>query len=132
MSIKRGLHMRRSRMRFTSLASAFLCLGFFLAAPISRRREAGCRKALRDSDGATRSVTVEESFEAFHSVLNADRDFAPAHYEIAKLYMSLDTPMDRQSAWKAVKNAVRLDRGNVTYRLVKGISCGHRDPGTMP
>ena len=51
--------------------------------------------------------------------MRADRDFAPAHYEIAKLYMSLDTPMDRHSAWKAVKEAILLDRDNVSYRLMK-------------
>ena len=56
------------------------------------------------------SVTVADSIRAFRRVLKADRNYAPAHYEIAKLYLSLDTPMDRESAMKAVKEAILLDR----------------------
>lgn len=62
-------------------------------------------------------VPVEESLKAFREVLKVDRDFAPAHYEIAKLYMSLGTPMDRQSARNALKTALRLDPENITYQM---------------
>ena len=62
-------------------------------------------------------VSVEESMNAFRDVLKADTDFAPAHFEIAKLYMALDTPIDRQSARKALDEAIRLDFTNVTYQM---------------
>ena len=64
-------------------------------------------------------VSAKESIKAFQRVLRADTDFAPAHYEIAKLYMSLDTPMDRYVAMKAVNTAIRLNRDNVAYRGLK-------------
>ena len=63
---------------------------------------------------------VKESLKAFRRVLNVDRDYAPAHYEIAKLYFGLDTPTDRSSARKALKRALVLDPENMEYRLKMG------------
>ena len=102
------------------MASAFLCVGFFLVTPIAAGKKQVANMLYETALEQVGRVTAKESLEAFRQVLRENRDHAPAHYEIAKLYMSLDTPMDRQSAWKAVKNAVRLDRDNVTYRLAKG------------
>ena len=63
---------------------------------------------------------AKESLKAFRRVLNVDRDYAPAHYEIAKLYFGLDTPTDRSSARKALKRALVLDPENMEYRLKMG------------
>ena len=46
--------------------------------------------------------------------------FAPAHYEIAKLYMELNTPLTRQSARKALDEAMRLDPENRDYLMTLG------------
>ena len=65
-------------------------------------------------------VSVEESVRAFKDVLALDEDYAPAYAEIAKLHMSLNTPLDRQSAEKMVRRAIRLDRDNAAYQLLLG------------
>ena len=101
------------------MVSAFLCLGFFLAAPIAAGKKQVADGLYETAMEHVGIVTAKESIKAFRRVLRADRDFAPAHYEIAKLYLSLDTPMDRESAMKAVKEAILLDRDNVSYRLMK-------------
>ena len=119
MSIRRNHDLRRRGTRLTSIATALLCLGFFLAAPIAAGVKQVADRMYETALGQVGIVTVEESLEAFRSVLKADRDYAPAHYEIAKLYMSLDTPMDRYVAIKAVNTAIRLNRDNVAYRVLK-------------
>ncbi len=65
-------------------------------------------------------VSVEESVRALKDVLALDEDYTPAYAEIAKLYMSLNTPLDRQSAEKMVRRAIRLDRDNAAYQLLLG------------
>ena len=120
MSIRRNHDLRRRGTRLTSMASAFLCVGFFIVTPIAAGVKRVADRLYETAMGQLGSVTVEESFEAFHSVLNADRDFAPAHYEIAKLYMSMDTPLGRQSARKSLDAAIRLDPDNGDYQLMLG------------
>ena len=120
MPIRRDPDLQRRRTRLTVVASALLCLGFFIMTPIAAGKKQVANMLYETALEQVGRVTAKESLEAFRQVLMADRGHAPAHYEVAKLYMSLDTPMDRQSAWKAVKNAVRLDRDNMTYRLMKG------------
>ena len=46
------------------------------------------------------NVPAKASIDAFKNVLKADRKFAPAHYELAKLHMSLHTIRDRYRAEK--------------------------------
>ena len=65
-------------------------------------------------------VTVEESVREFRDVLAADENYAPAYAEIAKLYMSLRTPLDRRKAETMVRRAIRLDRDNLTYQVFLG------------
>ena len=71
-------------------------------------------------------VTVKESLEAFRGVLKADPDYAPAHYEMAKLYMSMNTPLTRQSARKSLDEAIRLDPRNGDYQLTLGELLGNQ------
>ena len=63
---------------------------------------------------------VQESLTAFRRVLKADWNYAPAHFEMAKLYMSLKTPLNRQSAGEALQEALRLDPENVDYQVLLG------------
>ena len=65
-------------------------------------------------------VPVEESVRALKDVLALDENHAQAYAEIAKLYMSLNTPPDRQSAERMVRRAIRLDPDNAAYQLLLG------------
>ena len=65
-------------------------------------------------------VPAKESLKAFKRVIRDDGEYAPAYYEIAKLYIALDTPMDRASAQKALKRALVLDPENMDYQLKMG------------
>ena len=65
-------------------------------------------------------VHPKASIEAFERVLKFNWEFAPAHFEIAKLYMELNTPLTRQSARKALDEAMRLDPENKDYHLTLG------------
>ena len=117
MPIPRICELRRRRTCLTSSICAVLFYGLYLSAPIAAGVSQLAERLYETAMEQVGSVTLDESFEAFRSALGADRDFAPAHYEIAKLYMSLDTPMDRQSARNALNNAIRLDSTNVTYQM---------------
>lgn len=86
---------------------------------------AGTNDARRDSlyrEAVARvgQVQPKASIEAFEQVLKRDWKFAPAHYEIAKLYMELNTPLTRQSARRALDEAMRLDPENKDYHLTLG------------
>ena len=65
-------------------------------------------------------VPPKESIKAFEQVLKLDWNHARAHYQIAKLYMALNTPLTRQSARKALDEAMRLDPDNQDYQLTLG------------
>ena len=65
-------------------------------------------------------VNPKESNKAFEQVLKLDWKFASAHYQIAKLYMSMNTPLTRQSARKALDEAMRLDPENKDYQMTLG------------
>ena len=96
---------------------AVLCLGICLASPVVAGAEQVADRLYETALEQVGRVTVEESLKAFRDVLKADPEHAPAHYEIAKLYMSLGTPMDRQSARNALKTALRLDPQNISYQM---------------
>ena len=66
------------------------------------------------------SMPVKARIEALEQVLKVDRNCAPACYELAKLYLSLNTPEDRQRAERMVKDAIRLDPRDVAYQLLLG------------
>ncbi len=65
-------------------------------------------------------VPLKQCLKAFRRVLKADRSYAPAHYEIARLYMSLKTPRNNQKARLALDRAIRIDPENATYQLALG------------
>lgn len=65
-------------------------------------------------------VSPTESIKAFERVLKLDWEFAPAHDQIAKLYMEMNTPLTRQSARNALNEAIRIDPTNSEYRLTMG------------
>ena len=65
-------------------------------------------------------VPPEVSIEALEQVLKLEWHYAPAHYEIAKRYMEMNTPLTRQSARKALDEALRLDPENTDYQMALG------------
>ena len=101
-------------------ASAFLCFGLCFTTPIAAVRPHFADSLYQTALAQVGSVSVKQSLEAFRDALKADRNHAPSHYEMAKLYMSLDTPTDRQSARKSLDAAIRLDPGNGDYQLILG------------
>ncbi len=65
-------------------------------------------------------VPPKEGINAFEQVLKLDWEFAPAHYQIAKLYNEMNTPLTRQSARNALNEAIRIDPSNSEYQLTMG------------
>lgn len=74
----------------------------------------------REAMARVGQVPPQVSIESFEQVLKLDWEFAPAHYEIARLYMEMNTPLTRQSARKALKQAMRLDPENTDYQMTLG------------
>ncbi len=109
----------RCRAVLSSQLSVVLCIGFALTAQIAADDNQRAERLFETAMEQVGRVSAKESINAFERVLKADTDFAPAHYEIAKLYMSLDTPMDRYVAINAVNTAIRLNTDNVAYRVLK-------------
>ena len=94
-----------------------LCLGGSVEASVERENADSLFQAAVEQIGR---VPVKESIRAFRRVLKADPDYAPAHHEIAKLYIDLKTPESRQQAHWALDRAMRLDPQNVTYQQTLG------------
>ncbi len=113
-------HIQRWFRRFTSYGVVPFCLGFSVISPLEGTTKQYADTIFESALEQVDRVTVEQSLQDFRAVLKADRDYAPAHYEIAKLYMSLDTPMDRQSARRSLDAAIRLEPGNGDYQLKLG------------
>ena len=65
-------------------------------------------------------VPPEKCITAFEQALRVQWEFAPAHFEIAKQYMEMNTPVTRQSARNALNEAIRLDPENNDYRMALG------------
>ncbi len=109
----------RWRAVLSPLVLVVLCIGFALTAPIAADDTQLAKRLYETAMEQVGRVSTGESIKAFQRVVRADTDFAPAHYEIAKLYTSLDTPMDRYVAMKAVNAAIRLNTDDVAYRVLK-------------
>ncbi|MDE2998867.1 MAG: GWxTD domain-containing protein [Gemmatimonadota bacterium] len=120
MSYKRDTKMRRRCTRLINYPFSFLCLSLCFPTSIKAVKQNDAVSLYEAALVQVESVSVEESLDAFRDVLKVDRKHAPSHYEIARLYMSLDTPMDRQSARNALDIAIRLDPGNGDYQLTLG------------
>ena len=66
-------------------------------------------------------VSAREGIQAFKRVQDAAGwRHAPACYEMAKLYFSLNTPEERLNAKWMIQKAIRLDPENVDYQLFLG------------
>ena len=104
----------------TISAVVLCCFGFSIGTPIAAGKKQYADTLYQTALVQVGSVSIEESLDAFRTVLKADRNHAPAHYEMAKLYMSMDTPLGRQSARKSLDEAIRLEPGNGDYQLMLG------------
>ncbi len=121
MSLLIGLPItERRRRRLTISAAVLCCFGFSFATPIAAGKKQYADTLYQTVLVQVGSVSLEESLDGFRAVLKADRNHAPAHYEMAKLYMSMNTPLTRQSARKALDEATRLEPGNGDYQLMLG------------
>ena len=120
MSVLRGQETLRYRTWLTLFVSTPFGLAFAFTTVVAASEPQHAGSLYQTALTRVGSVTLQESLEAFGEVLKVDRDHAPAHYEIAKLYMSLDTPMDRQSARKSLDEAIRLEPGNGDFQLMLG------------
>ncbi len=98
------------------LAMVLLATAEVSAGTNDARRDSLYREALANVG----QVHPKASIKAFEQVLKLDWKFTPAHYEIAKLYMELNTPLTRQSARKALDEAMRIDPENKDYQMTLG------------
>ena len=105
------------RVRFSILVIGIALYSGGLAFADDSRTADECYRIAMEQLG---HVSVEESVRALEAVLVLDGNYAPAYGEIAKLYMSLNTPLHRQSAEKMIRRAIRLERENVAYQLLLG------------
>ena len=83
-------------------------------------RDARVDSLYREALAQVDQVPPKVSINAFEQVLKLDWKFAPAHYQIAKLYINMNTPLTRQSARKALNEAMRLDPENADYQFTLG------------
>lgn len=65
-------------------------------------------------------VPVDSCIKSFRDVLRVNRNFAPAYYQIAMLYMRLNSPSGRMRAEKMLKRAIRLEPDNREYQMGLG------------
>ena len=110
------LHVLPPKRLISSVIVALLVSLEVSAGPDEARRDSLYREALM----RVGQVHPKASIEAFEQVLKLDWKFAPAHYQIAKHYMEMNTPLTRQSARKALDEAMRLDPENTDYQLTLG------------
>ncbi len=104
----------------TIYAVVLLCFGFSFGTPIAASKRHYADSLYQTAMARVGRVTAKESLEGFREVLKVDWHHAPAHCEMARLYMSMDTPLGRQSARKSLGEAIRLDPGNGDYQLMLG------------
>ena len=126
MSLRIVRHIQRYCRGLPRSGLVFLCYGFYVAMPLEATTQQYANELYESAVEQVGRVSVEESLTAFRQVLKADLDHGPAHYEMAKLYMSLDTPMGRQSARKSLDAAIRLEEGNGDYQLALGELLGRQ------
>ena len=120
MSFRISRHIQRWCRRFTLYGVVLLCFGFTVISPLDGTTKQYADTIYESALEQVGRVTVQKSLEAFREVLKSDPNHAPAHYGTANLYMTLNTPMDRQSARKHLDAAIRLDPGNGDYQLALG------------
>ena len=113
-------HIKGVCRRLTRSGIVLLYFGFSVTTPLVADMRRFANELYEKALAGMEDARIEESLEAFRAVLKSDPDHAPAHYEIAKLYMSLDNPMDRQSARRSLDAAIRLEPGNGDYQLALG------------
>ena len=94
-------------------------------------RDARVDSLYREALAQVGQVPPKVSINAFEQVLKLDWKFAPGHYQIAKLYINMNTPLTRQSARKALNEAMRLDPENADYQFTLGSCSTGRGSGGM-
>lgn len=63
---------------------------------------------------------LKENLKALKKFVREHPNYAPAHHEMAKLYMAQNTPQSRQRAKRALQKTIQLDRKNPIYQITLG------------
>ena len=92
----------------------------FASEALALSKSARMDSLFREATAQVGQVPPTMSIRSFERVLKLHWKYAPAHYQIAKLYMEMNTPLTRQSARKALKQAMRLDPANKDYQMTLG------------
>ena len=108
--------MLQIKIRQTALMAMCLLLGQGQTECSPQSADSLYQVALAQPD----SMSVGDRIKAFERVLRADRKYAPAYHDIARLYISRRTPEARLEAKRAIDQAIRLDPKNVDYQLTLG------------
>lgn len=66
------------------------------------------------------SISTKTKIKVFKKVLKEDSRYAPAHNQLAWLYLKQDRPSTRQSARFAIDRAIQFDPTNHAYQITKG------------
>ena len=99
--------------------------GLSLLVIFAGKSEADDSRAMADSLyqaalGLPDSVPIKTHIKAFKRVLKHDRKYAPAHNQLAWLYLKQGKPETRQNARYAIDRALEGDPDNLDYQLTKG------------
>src|SRR5580692_11549283 len=99
--------------------SVMLVMSLTLAFTIGCNRDPNVRKQkyLESGKRFEASGKYREAAIQFSNALKVDKDFAPAHYELAKAYIQLGNPMP---AYGELLRAVDLDPSNKQARIDLG------------
>ncbi len=99
---------------------AFMSVVLATSQALALTKQARMDSLFREALAHVGQVPPEVSIKALEQVLKLEWHYAPAHYEIAKRYMEMNTPLTRQSARKALDEALRLDPENTDYQMALG------------
>jgi len=66
------------------------------------------------------SLPIKTRIKAFKRVIKRNFKYAPAHNQLAWLYLKQNKPETRQSARLAINRALEVDPNNLNYQLTKG------------
>ena len=99
---------------------AFMSVVLATSQALALTKQARMDSLFREALAHVGQVPPEVSIKALEQVLKLEWHYAPAHYEIAKRYMEMNTPLTRQSARNALNEAMRLDPENADYQMTLG------------
>lgn len=107
-------------MTWRILKSAFIVVGMGLINPLLAAESNKVDSLFAVASESLNEGDIQKSLAAFKRVLREDDNYAPAHEQIARLYLLEDTPDSRRLAEMATRRAINCDLDNPTYQLLLG------------